>query len=116
MPLKEFTFRRIRGVTDLRLSDDPALRKEICRSMAAYAPLLDEQGKAEPTFDSLKGTREALEFLSSPEGSGCVVRLQVLGRKGTILEKSVLFMDGHDSVRAASRWTPEGGIVFVKTN
>ena len=114
--LKEFTFKRLNGVTNLRLSDDPALREEICRTMTAYAPLLEERGRAEPTFDTLKATREAQDFLGSDEGRACVVRLQVVGRKGDILEKAVLFMDGHDSVRALSKWTPENGIEFSKAS
>ncbi len=114
--MKEFAFRRLNGVTDIRLSDDPVLRAEVCSSMPKLAPLLEEHaGRPEPTFESLKSTREALDFLSTDEGRSCAVRLRVIGRGGSVVEKAVLFMDGHDSVRASSKWTEDGGIRFSRS-
>ncbi len=102
-------------MTDIRLSDDPALRAEVCLSMPKLAPLLEEHaGRPEPAFESLKSTREVYDFLSTDEGRACAVRLRVVGRGGVVVEKAVLFMDGHDSVRASSRWTADGGIQFSK--
>jgi hypothetical protein len=116
MPIPQFKVRKLNGVTDIRMADDRNLRKELCRTLVMYAPLLEEEGRPEPSFDALKSTPEASAFLSSAEGMECSITLQVRGMKQAIIEKAVLFVDPSNRTLAVSRWTREGGTEFSRPN
>ncbi len=114
--MERFTVKRLHGVTEIKLRDDTALREEFCREMAQYAPLLSEMSGAEPTFDSLKRTKQAAAFLSGEEAAGRPVMtvLRVCGVKGVVTEKEVQFFHEDGGFAASSRWRIDSGITFAR--
>ncbi len=118
MVMDKFKIRKLNGVTEIQLRDSLALRDEFCRVMGRYAPLLSEMEGTEPTFDTLKGTREAIAFLASEAAAGRRLDtiLRVCGVKGSVVEKEVLFFHEDGGLAARSSWKKDGGIEFVKPN
>ncbi|MEW6721834.1 MAG: hypothetical protein AB1324_01075 [Candidatus Micrarchaeota archaeon] len=118
-PSGYFTFRKIRGITEVRVADDHALRQEAIAAFSSVAPLLSESAKsAVPTFDELKGAPPLREFIDSQENAGKTYHfiLQVLGKEGEIVEKAVLLVNEMQQVCAVSRWRPDEGITFGRMN
>lgn len=114
----QFKVRKLKGVTEIRLCDDPSFRRELAGQMPQYAPLLTEPAGKAPSFDELKMAPEALSFLGSPENAGkaYTITLVVRGMKGIITEKEVLFVDKGNNVCAASSWSAESGYSFRASN
>jgi hypothetical protein len=118
MSIPQFKIRKIRGVTEIRLPDDSSKRADVSNAFKEYAPLLAEISRSVPSFEELKGTREVREFIDAAMSAGdrFTFVLQVRGIKDSIIAKEVLIVDETRKICAISRWTPEDGIKFARTN
>lgn len=117
MPIPQFSIRKLKGMTEIKLIDDRSFRNELAHAFPDYAPLLAERAGA-PTFDELKATPEVAHFLESSELAGKTydVNLVIRGQGAVIREKQVLFVDKAKHVCAISSWSAEGGMIFRTTN
>lgn len=117
MPLPQFKVRKVNGVTEIKLADDPAIRQEFARAMTKYAPLVSELNPSIPSFDQLKGTEAVREFIDEQMSAGeaFTFQLRVTGVENVILEKDVLIVNQSRKVCAVSRWRPGEGVTFEKS-
>jgi hypothetical protein len=99
----DFKYRRINGVTDIRLRDSDTLRRQIIRQWEKLAPLLDDYIPGEPSFDDLKRHGEFRNFVNSLEGESELI-LFVSARDGENLEKAVGVVDSRGKICAAIHW------------
>lgn len=113
----QFKIRKVSGITEIRMADDPALRQEMAKLWAKYAPLLSEQHSI-PSFEDLKSTREVAEYITTQGSAGksFTFTLEVHGSGDRIIGKKALLVDLSGKVCAVSAWTPESGTVFSVTN
>jgi hypothetical protein len=115
MPEKNahFKYRRINGVTEIRLRDSNTLRKEIIRQWEKLAPLLDDFIPGEPSFNDLKRDSEFRRFVGSLEGDTELI-LFVSARGDVNIEKAVGVVDNSGSICAAIHWKAEDGSIEFK--
>lgn len=109
----EFKYRKINGVTDIRLKDSDTLRRQIIRQWEKLAPLLDDCIPGEPSFDDLKSNPEFRSFVNSLEGESELILL-VSARDGENIEKAVGVADNRGCICAAVHWKAEDGSVEFK--
>lgn len=109
----EFKYRKINGVTDIRLRDSDALRRQIMRQWEKLAPLLDDFIPGEPSFNDLKMNHEFRNFVNSMEGEAEIVLL-VSARDGENIEKAVGVVDNRGCVCAAVHWKADDGSTEFK--
>lgn len=114
----QFKIRRLKGVTEIRMGDDPSFRIELAKEMPQYAPLLSERAGSAPSFAELKSTPEAVSFIDASDNAGktFTITLVVRGVRDVVTEKEVLFVDPGKRVCAVSSWSAEGGVSFRLSN
>jgi hypothetical protein len=76
MPVPQFKVRKVNGVTEIKLADDPVLRREFPAAFPQYAPLLSELSKG-PTFEELKKHPRLLEFVDVQFSAGKTFTFQL---------------------------------------
>ncbi len=108
-----FRWRRINGVTDVKLKDDDHFRREIMRKCKNLAPLLDDYIPGEPSFGELKRNRKFLNFASSLQGDVELI-LFVSARDGSNTEKAVGIVDDSNRICAVCHWKAEGNSIEFK--
>ncbi len=113
MEKARFKWRKLNGVTDVKLRDDDNLRRQIMKQWKKLAPLLDDCIPGEPSFNDLKRNREFLSFVNSIGGEIELV-LFVCARGGSNIEKAVGVMDDKDNLCAICHWKAEDNSVEFK--
>ncbi len=113
--ISDFKVKRLGGVTQIQMIDNPTLRAEMSATWKNFAPLLSDHEGSGPSFEELKSTPEASAFLEKQKGVGreLKVMVEVQGVRERVLEKKVLFFGPDDELYAVSRWNPESGISFT---
>lgn len=109
----QFKCRRIRGVTEVRLTDDKRLKREVLTAFRKLAPLFDDFIPGEPSFDDLKRNPEFRRFVGSLEGDTELVLL-LSSRDGENLEKAVGVLDASGFICAAIHWKAGDNITEFK--
>jgi hypothetical protein len=117
MPIPQFKVRKVNGITEIKLADDPTVRTDFVRIWKQYAPLLSERGPA-PSFEELKQTPQVTAFVEAQFNAGktFTFQLQVKGANDNVIEKEVVLLDDVKKVCAISKWTPIEGITFTLTS
>lgn len=110
--LPQFKVRIVKGITELRLRDDPLVKRELADAFKNFAPLLEGNPLA-PSFEDLKGLPELKDF---GEGKRFERMLCVRGYKGEVLERSVTLLDERGEPCAMARWRRGEGTTFEILN
>ncbi len=111
MPKLSAKIRRIHGVTELRMRDDPALKRRVAADFKDLAPLLDDYHPDQPSFDELKRIPPFRSFLESwNRKKEFSLLLWIKG--GRNIKKAVELLDSEGKPCAVASWSPPYRITF----
>lgn len=108
-----FKYRRVNGVTELKVRDSMVERQALAREFMGFGALLEGARNGQATFEELRGNAEFSAFIEG-EGKGMETMLYVKAEGGNVTRRSILVSNEPGKVCAACSWDAEKGIQFEK--
>jgi hypothetical protein len=107
----QFKYRRVNGLTELRLKDDAAMRSALAKEFLGFERLIEGCAQGQASFEEIKTHPEFAAFTEG-EGKGMRTELYVKAEKGVVTRRSVLAVCDSGKVRATCSWDAGSGIAF----
>jgi hypothetical protein len=107
----QFNYRRINGVTELRLKDDALTRSSLAKEFLGFGRLIEGCTGGQASFEEIKSHPEFAAFIEGV-GKGMSTELYIRAEHSVVTRRSVLAVCDSGKVRATCSWDVAGGISF----